>query len=339
MILSELIFLFLNLFINFIIFKNFDQLKKLISFYDVPNLSRKKHKLPVPVLGGVWILFNFFLTILYFTFFNENLLIKSFFLDLREKVLILLFLTIFLIVGLYDDVNDIKYKQKSFIFLFFSFCLFYSNEGLIIYSVKIILIDNLYTFSLGKYSLLFIIFSFVFLLISLNFIDGINLNLGLFYLFNILLLFFLTKNVFFLYLVIPTVFILYLNYHSRIFFGDSGVYVITLILTFFFIKHYNVGIVTFDKLFLIFLYPVVDCLRVFLARLVTFKNLAVGDRNHFHHILDNKYGLSIAILIIVIKNLFLIFSSFFLPPLFTIILYIFVYFSIFFICKRKVSLF
>ena len=197
MILSEVIFLFLNLFINFIIFKNFDQLKKLISFYDVPNLSRKKHKVPVPVLGGVWILFNFFLTILYFTFFNENLLIKSFFLDLREKVLILLFLTIFLIVGLYDDVNDIKYKQKSFIFLFLSFCLFYSNERLIIYSIKIILIDNINTFSLGKYSLLFIIFSFVFLLISLNFIDGINLNLGLFYLTNILLLFFLTKNVFF----------------------------------------------------------------------------------------------------------------------------------------------
>lgn len=336
MTLSEVVFLFLNIFINFLIFINFNLFKKIIPIYDVPNLSRKTHKLPVSVLGGVWILFNFFITILYLTFFNENLLFKSFFFSLRDKLHFLFFLTLFMFIGLYDDVNDIKYKQKSFIFFFLSFCFFFTNEKLVIYTLKIVFIDNVYSFHLAKYSLFFVTFSFVFLLISLNFIDGINLNLGLFYLINILFLFFLTKNIFFLYLIIPIIFILYLNYHSRVFLGDSGAYVIALIMTYFFINHYNQGLINFDKIFVIFLYPTVDFLRVMVVRFVTFKNLAVGDRNHFHHILENKYGNFRAILIIVFKNLLLIFCSLFIPPLFTVIFYIIVYFSIFLFVKKKI---
>jgi len=336
MTLSEVTFLFLNIFINFIIFKYFDFLKKIIPIYDVPNLPRKTHKLPVSVLGGAWILLNFFITILYLSFFNDNLLIKTFFFNLRDKAHFLAFLIIFLFIGLYDDANDIKYKQKSFIFFFLSLCLFYTNEKLIIYTLKIIFIDQQYSFSLGKYSLFFMTFSFIFLLVSLNFLDGINLNLGSFYFINILFLFFLSKNIIFLYLITPMIFILYLNYKSRLFLGDSGAYVISLILMFFFINNYNQGLINFDKIFILFLYPTVDFIRVVTVRLFTFKNPAVGDRNHFHHILKRKFRNHKAILIIVLKNLLLIISSFFIPPLFVVVFYILVYFAILFICKSKI---
>ena len=337
MTLSEVIFLFLNISINFLIFKNFNLLKKIIPIYDEPNLSRKTHKLPVSVLGGLWFIFNFFITILYLTFFNEDLQIKSFFFNLRDKLHLTLFLIIFLLIGLYDDVKDIKYKQKAFIFFLLTLCFFYSSEKLIIYTLRIIFIDNLYLLNLGKYSILFSVFSLIFLLISLNFIDGINLNLGLFFCINILFLFFLTKNIFFIYLIIPIIFILYLNYHSRVFFGDSGVYVFSLILFYFYINNYNQGIITFDKIFLLFLYPCVDLFRVVISRLIKFKNLAVGDRNHFHHILENKYGNPSAALIIVIKQLLVIFSTFFLPSLYIFIFYVFIYYCIFFISKSKIS--
>lgn len=339
MILSEVIFLFLNIFVNFLIFRNINLLKKIIPIYDVPNSSRKIHKFPVLVLGGAWILLSCFITILYLSFFNENLQINSFFSNLRDKLHFFIFLTIFLIVGLYDDAKDIKYQQKSVIFIILSFFLFFTNEKLIIHSLRIIFIDNLYSFDLGKYSLFFVTFCFIFLLVSLNFIDGINLNLGLFYFINILFLFFLTKNIFFIYLIIPILFILYLNYHNIIFFGDSGVYVITIIFTYFLINYYNQGLITFDKIFLLFLYPTVDFFRVIISRLLKFKNLAVADRNHFHHILEKKYGCSITILIIFIKNLLFIFFSFFLPPLLVVILYMFVYWCIFYICKLKTSTF
>lgn len=336
MTLSEVIFLVLNTFINFIIFKNFDFLKRFIPIYDVPNLPRKTHKLPVSVLGGVWILLNFLIIILYLSFFNDNLLIKSFFLNLRDKIHFLAFLTIFLFIGVYDDTNDIKYKQKSFIFFIVSFFLFYTNEKLIIYNLKIIFIDEQYSFFLGKYSLFFMTFCFIFLLISLNFLDGINLNLGLFYFINVFFLFFLTKNIIFLYLIIPIIFILYLNYNSKIFLGDSGSYIISLILMYFFIKNYNEGFITFDKIFILLLYPTVDFIRVIAIRIFTFKNPAVGDRNHLHHILENKYGNVRAIFIIVLKNLLLIISSLFIPPLFIVVFYILVYFGIYFICKSKI---
>jgi UDP-GlcNAc:undecaprenyl-phosphate GlcNAc-1-phosphate transferase len=335
MTLSEITFLVLNVFINFIIFKNFDFLKRFIPIYDAPNLPRKTHKLPVSVLGGAWLLLNFLITILYLSFFNDNLLIKSFFLNLRDKFHFSLFLTIFFFIGLYDDVNDIKYKQKSFIFFILSLFLFYTNEKLIIYTLKIIFIEKQYVFFLGKYSLFFITICLIFLLVSLNFLDGINLNLGLFYFINILFLFFLTKNILLLYLIMPIIFILYLNYNSRIFLGDSGAYIISLILMYFFIKNYNEGLITFDKIFILLLYPIVDFIRVVAIRLFTFKNPALGDRNHFHHILENKYGNVRAILIIVSKNLLLIISSLFMPPLFVVLFYILVYFGIIFFVNEK----
>lgn len=337
MTLSEVTLLVLSLFINFIIFKYFDIIRKFIPIYDIPNLSRKTHKLPVSVLGGTWILLNFLIIILYLSFFNDNLLIKSNFINLRDKFHLLVFLTIFLTLGLYDDANDIKYKQKFFIFFILSFCLFYTNEKLIIYTLQIIFIDKKYIFFLGKYSLLFITFSFIFLLVSLNFLDGINLNLGLFYFINILYLLFVTKNIIFLYLLIPIIFILFLNYNSRIFLGDSGAYIISIILMFFFVNNYNQGLITFDKIFILLLYPAVDFIRVITIRLFTFKNPAIGDRNHFHHILENKFGNLTAILIIGLKNLFLITSSLFMPPLYIVAFYILVYFGILFICKSKIS--
>jgi UDP-GlcNAc:undecaprenyl-phosphate GlcNAc-1-phosphate transferase len=337
MTLSEVTLLVLSLFINFIIFKYFDIIRKFIPIYDIPNLSRKTHKLPVSVLGGIWILLNFLIIILYLSFFNDNLLIKSNFINLRDKFHLLVFLTIFLTLGLYDDANDIKYKQKFFIFFILSFFLFYTNEKLIIYTLQIIFIDKKYIFFLGKYSLLFITFSFIFLLVSLNFLDGINLNLGLFYFINILYLLFVTKNIIFLYLLIPIIFILFLNYNSRIFLGDSGAYIISIILMFFFINNYNQGLITFDKIFILLLYPAVDFIRVITIRLFTFKNPAIGDRNHFHHILENKFGNLTAILIISLKNLFLITSSLFMPPLYIVAFYILVYFGILFICKSKIS--
>ena len=122
--LTEIFFLLLSICTNFLIFKNIDLFKKIIPIYDVPNLSRKIHKFPVPVLGGVWIALNLFITMLYLNFFNEDLLIKSFFHNLRDKFHFLLFLIIILFVGLYDDANDIKYKQKSLIFFFFLFFFF-----------------------------------------------------------------------------------------------------------------------------------------------------------------------------------------------------------------------
>jgi UDP-GlcNAc:undecaprenyl-phosphate GlcNAc-1-phosphate transferase len=340
MILSDLIFLIFSIFTNFVILRNFNFFKKNIPLYDVPNLKRKIHKKSVPVLGGIWIFFNVFIIILYLSIFNKNLLINFFFFNVRDLFFFLAFLIIFITIGLYDDVKDIKYDYKLFIILFSSFLLFYSNEKLIIYSLRIFFIDQQYNFTTGKYSLLFMTFSFVFLLMSLNMLDGINLNLGLFYFINILLLFFLTKNIIFLYLIVPIIFFLYLNLKSRVFLGDSGAFVISMILMYFFVHYYNQGIVfkTFDKVFVLFLYPIIDFLRVVTARLLNFKNLALGDRNHLHHILHDRYGLNNAITIIVLKHIFVIIMFLFSSSLSAVISYIAIYTFIFFISRLRISI-
>jgi UDP-GlcNAc:undecaprenyl-phosphate GlcNAc-1-phosphate transferase len=334
MILSEIILLIIIILVNFIILIKFNFFKKFFPVYDVPDLIRKIHKFPVPVIGGFLILFNFLLTLIYLSVFNQNLLIKYSFSNFRDVIFLSIFLIFFFLVGIYDDKYNIKYKEKLIIIFFFSFLFFYTNEKLIIYSIRFIVIEDQYSLFLGKYSLLFSIFSLILLLISLNLLDGINLNLGSFYLINILFLFFLSKNIIFLYLIVPIIFFLILNYNSRIFLGDSGAFVITVILIYFLLNYYNQGLVTFDKIFLLFIYPIVDTVRVVIARFMQNKSLASGDRNHLHHILENKYGNIKTILILTLKNTILIILSIFINSLFLVITYLIVYLIIFLIIRK-----
>ena len=335
MTLFEIVSLFFIIIINFTIFKKFNFLTRLIPFYDLPNIRRKRHKVPVPVLGGIWVSFNFLIIILYLFFFNKNLLINSYFLNLRDILHFLSFLIIFLFFGLFDDLKNIKYKNKFILLIFFTFLFFYTNEKLIIYSLRLFLTDYLVVISLGKYYFLFTVFCLIFLLISLNFLDGINLNLGLFYLINILFLFFLTKNIFYLFLVIQIIFFLLLNNRSKVFLGDSGAFVISLILMYFYVNTYNSGLVSFDKIVVLFLYPIIDVIRVTIYRFFSNKNVFKGDRNHFHHILEDRYGNFKAIIILFLKQLVLIISSFFIPFLFILIIYILMFLYIFYYLKKN----
>lgn len=172
-------------------------------------------------------------------------------------------------------------------------------------------------------------------------LDGINLNLGLFYFTNIFLLFFLSKNIIFLYLMIQIIFFLFLNYKSRVFLGDSGCYVITIILMYFIVHYYNQGIIfkSIDKVFVLFLYPMIDFLRVVITRLISIKNLALGDRNHLHHILHDRYGLNKAVAIIVLKNIFLIIMFLFFSSITALIFYLAIYTFIFIISRLRISIF
>ena len=48
-----IIIIFLNIILNFLLFKNLNFLQKILIISDIPN-ERKIHKSPVPLLGGTF---------------------------------------------------------------------------------------------------------------------------------------------------------------------------------------------------------------------------------------------------------------------------------------------
>ena len=71
--------------------------------------------------------------------------------------------------------------------------------------------------------------------------------------------------------------------------GDSGSLIIPILLIVFVFQSTYFGDQNTTKyLFIIFLYPLIDLVRVVLLRINSKKSPFLPDRNHFHHIINNK---------------------------------------------------
>ena len=72
--------------------------------------------------------------------------------------------------------------------------------------------------------------------------------------------------------------------------GDGGVYLLSYVISYIFIKSYNKNLFIADEIFFIMLLPGLDMLRVFLLRLINGKNPFKPDRSHLHHLLLNYFS-------------------------------------------------
>ena len=139
--------------------------------------------------------------------------------------------------------------------------------------------------------------------------DGINLqssisSLIIFFYISIFSKFCLAKysNYFF-------IFFCYLNYKNKSFLGDSGSLLLGFIISYIFIKLYNLKKIEFaDDIVIFMIIPGIDLLRLFIIRLVDKRNPLSSDRLHLHHLLMNKFNLTQSLFIII----FLIISPIYL---------------------------
>ena len=104
-------------------------------------------------------------------------------------------------------------------------------------------------------------------------------------------------NFFIILLSINLLIIFYFNFRGKFFLGDSG----SLFLSYFFgliiIKsvntYYNQDILvgySAENIFLIFLIPFSDMIRVMILRIEKRTNPFGGDRNHFHHLIFDYFN-------------------------------------------------
>tara|TARA_Y100001936_G_C16093331_1_gene688811 strand:- start:3488 stop:4420 length:933 start_codon:yes stop_codon:yes gene_type:complete len=254
---------------------------------DKVNL-RSSHISTATRSGGVSIFLTIFFISVYFyligyEIFNFSLLIP---------------LALLVLVGLYDDINNIDFKLK-FVFQIIAAKIIIDN-GLII--------DNLHGF-LGIFELNRVfaqsltIFIIVAIINSINFIDGID-GLAI----SVTLFFILSYEFFALnttpYLNLSKILapsllpLYYFNFrnNNKVFLGDSGslflgglvsIYVIQILTNNYIIKE------EFDLHKIIFVisilfYPIIDLIRIFFLRIVKGNSPFKPDKNHIHHIVNNR---------------------------------------------------
>tara|TARA_B100001248_G_scaffold40978_1_gene26272 strand:- start:2368 stop:3378 length:1011 start_codon:yes stop_codon:yes gene_type:complete len=291
LIISLLLFL-----LNLIIFFKISKLSKILNIYDAPDNKLKLHKKNVPIIGGIILAFNFSILFFYQIFFlNDFISIDLNKLNFVEVVTSLLFIFGFFVLGLCDDKINLSPNKKLFYSIILILLAIFLNENLAVKMMSISFIENKIFFE--NYSIFFTIFCFLILVNALNFYDGINGQSCLIFIisFSYLLI---KSNMHYFYIIsiILILFIFFLNISNKIFLGDSGIYLLSIILSSSLIYEHNIqkNIIFADEIFFLLLLPGFDLLRLTLKRLLNLKNPFFGDRDHIHHLLINKYSLKVS---------------------------------------------
>ncbi len=276
--------------LNTVIFFGLDRLSKLINIFDKPDNLLKKHKSIVPLIGGVILIINILTYIILDLVFNLQFFdIK---ISKREYFSLLFFILSFFLIGLYDDKYQIKPEKKFFLSILVSIFVVTINKDMLIHNILLSFYDQIIFLSNFKY--FFTIFCIIILINSLNFYDGINGQSLIFFIISFSFLAIKTSSpIVYIFFICNLLFLLFLNLRNRIFLGDNGIYVLTIILSISLIYEHNVyrSIIFADEIFLLLFLPGLDLLRLTILRLMKGKNPFYGDRNHIHHLLLENYSL------------------------------------------------
>ena len=296
----DLIVLSLTLNFFFIIF--FKKISNYYGLFDYPDYKRKIHTKPISLLGGLIIFSNFILSIVYTLIVkNYDIIDLNLFIDTIQSFIIFLFVAILIfILGILDDKFFLDPVKKFFILIFLITILCLNDSLTLVNVIKIPLNDSVVSFT--QLSLIFSILCYVFLIISLNMFDGINLQSFLFYIINFGFIFINTNyfSPFLLPILISLIFFGYLNYKNQIFLGDNGTFILAFLLGYFYVKNYNmVNIYNSIDIFNFLFLPVIDTVRVIIDRQLKNKKIFLPDKIHFHHKLLQKYKYNKTILILL----------------------------------------
>ena len=273
---SYLIVLFLSVTLNYFIGNFFIEQK----FIDKIN-HRSSHKTIATRSGGSVLFLIIFLYCLYLYFNGSQPFDFS----------ILIPLAILFVTGLYDDIYKVDFGLKFIFQIIVAKYLIDLGYVIDIFSF----FGYEYTFS-RQISQILTIFIFVAIINAYNFIDGIDSNIHLETIKNLgLILFVFQPNQTYLNLILFTLIIilitLFFNLRKKrkVFMGDSGSLILPiLIIIFIFQSTYFGDQNTIKYLSVIFIYPIIDLVRVVLIRVKNKKSPFLPDTNHIHHIINTK---------------------------------------------------
>ena len=322
MIKTLLIFFSFNLF--FFVFNN--KISKIYQLFDKPDFKRKTHKHPVPLLGGLYIILNLFLI----TFINKyifSVFNYNFFTEYELSIFLCSCFFIYLL-GFYDDKYNLSANFKLLSMTIIILLLIFFDKNLLI--DQLVFSFTKASIDLGSLKYFLTLLCFLLFINAFNMLDGINGQSASYLIFIFLMLIFKKILVIFaILMIINLIFFLILNLKNKAYLGDSGTLLAGYLVSYIFVKNYNVNIYKdfyVDEIFLIMSIPGFELLRLALTRIYQKKHPFKADRLHMHHLLSNKFDIKIAYLIVQLLLIFpyflyLISNSFYISVLLSTSLY------------------
>ncbi len=311
-------------------------LYKKFNVLDQPN-SRKIHTSPTPLSGGfAFLILISVLSIYYLSNFKDLTTISVFFYGCILGLYIL---------GLLDDLYHLNATKRIFfttcIYLFFfSNDLFTQGDNFLLINNIILNFKNL-TLNLNFIqSIIFTIFCILCLQNAINMIDGLNgLSSMILIIINLFVFFYSQGSIFIeLNKIIIIFLIIYFlfNINGKLFFGESGIYIISFITSLLIIFSYKKGYFYVEQIILLLLIPGIDMIRVTINRITNKVSISKPDKNHIHHCLIKKFDIYKSLLIILLLILPINLASIFLEQfiIFLILFNIIIYFSLIIYLKK-----
>jgi UDP-GlcNAc:undecaprenyl-phosphate GlcNAc-1-phosphate transferase len=246
--------------------------------------ARSSHSTLATKTGGIAVFTTLFFITLYFYFTRNEIFDFS----------LLIPLAIIFVIGVYDDFYDADFKLKFFIQIIVAKLLI--DNGFII---------NNYYGLFGLYEIPYLlaqfttVFVFVVLVNAFNFIDGIDGLAVSFAIFSILGFEYLNESSLLTLLnticmggLIP---LYYFNFkkENKIFLGDAGSLFLGSLIAINLFHYLDIDqrVINRNRVLLsvaVLFYPLIDLLRVFIIRINQKKSPFVADKNHIHHIIQDK---------------------------------------------------
>ncbi len=259
--------------ILYLFLSRFSLLKEDINYSKHKNIG-KNNKRPI-ILGGIYFLI---ITLIFIT--NFSVILKGIIISIT-------------VLGILSDKNILPNPRiRLLIQTFLIFCLVLS-EGLFISDLKIEFLNSLLSYQL--FNLFFLVFCLAILINGSNFIDGLNGLLSGYYLIVLMSLFFLDyyndgiilTDKIFLKIIFYSLFLFFIfNLMGYVYLGDSGSYLISLLIGIYLINFYSVNPNYSSPYYVASLlwYPAFENFYSLFRRILIKQNLSTPDNQHLHQL-------------------------------------------------------
>jgi UDP-GlcNAc:undecaprenyl-phosphate GlcNAc-1-phosphate transferase len=311
--------------INFLIFYFYEPISKLYNVFDYPDHKRKIHIHPVPLLGGLFLLINLGL-ILFINYYFILIFDNSYFSSIKSFYFFYLIIFLFFFIGLIDDKLKLNANLKLIITTLSIIISLYFDKEILLNSLNFSFYNKI--IYLGDFNYFITVLCFLLFINAFNMLDGINGQASCYAIFIFII--FILKGIlvlFFITLLLALVFFLFLNFKNKSYLGEAGSLVISYILSYTFIKNYNiVNNFSSDEIFLIMSIPGYDLLRLAIQRIVLKKHPFSPDNLHIHHLLLKKWGFlktffTIQLLLVFPYLSYCLIDIFFISLIFSLLIY------------------
>ena len=297
-------------------------------FLDIPNVGRKIHKEPTYLIGGHFIFISYSVFLLFSFDYNLN----------HKFVFFFIFSCIFLI-GILDDLKDLKPIVKLGLVLIIYLVLIHFDNDYLLEKIYFETFDKNLNFGIYSYSVS--ILCVLLLINAINLIDGINGLAMMIFIIIYLYLHYFLNVAFNIFIFIFYLFVCFNIYKGKYFLGNSGSLLIGALIAFSTIKAYNSNFTdnnSAEDIFILFLIPGLDMLRLFTKRIIDKKNPFEGDNLHLHHLLSSAFSLEKVLFFyffVIVSSSYAAFNDY-LPEIIIILLISTIYFLTLILISKKI---